>query len=176
MTPRKRRILISGLVAGAALAAGAFVSPIAFRRADPAGGILASARFVDLQGKSRYLSEWRGKLVVANFWATWCAPCLEEIPLLMSTRRQHASKDMEIVGIAVDKVDKVSSFASKLQIDYPILIAGSDGLDLMRMLGNQSASLPFTIFLDRLGQPSHKKLGVLRQTELDSILAALAIG
>jgi thiol-disulfide isomerase/thioredoxin len=176
MTPRKRSLLVSGLVAGTALAAGALVAPTVFRRGDPVAAALAGANLVDLQGKSRSLSEWRGILLVANFWATWCAPCLEEIPLLMSARRLRAGKGVEIVGIAIDQGAKVAQFAAKMQIDYPILVAGSDGLELIRALGNRSGGLPFTVFIDRHGRPAQTKLGVLRQPELDSILAALTSG
>ena len=176
MTPSKRSLVISGLVASAALAAGALFSPIVLRRGDPVEGPLTGAKFVDLEGKLRSLSEWRGNLVVANFWATWCAPCLEEIPLLMAARRMRIGKGMEIVGIAIDQEAKVAQFAAKMQIDYPILIAGPDGLDLVRTLGNRSGGLPFTVFLDRQGRPAQTKLGVLRQPELDSILAALMNG
>jgi len=176
MTPGKRRLLLSGLVAGVAVAAGAIVSPVVLRRGASDSDPLASARFLDLQGKSRSVSEWRGRPLVVNFWATWCAPCLEEIPLLIAARRLYKGKELEVVGIAIDQVDKVSSFASKMQIDYPILIAGSDGLELVRALGNRSGGLPFTVFLDRFGRPAQTKLGVLRQPELDSILAALVTG
>src|SRR5262245_13672026 len=176
MSPGKRSLLISGLVAGAALAAGAVVAPAVLRRGDSAGESLASAKFVDLQGRTRSVTEWRGKLVVANFWATWCAPCLEEIPLLMAARRLRAGKGLEIVGIAIDQEAKVGQFAAKMQIDYPVLIAGVDGLDLIRTLGNRSGGLPFTVFLDRAGRIAQSKLGVLRQPELDSILAALMNG
>lgn len=173
MTPRRRSLVIAGAVAGAALAAGALVSPLVFRRTDPIGDALQKAKFADLHGKSRSLSEWRGTLLVVNFWATWCSPCLEEIPLLMATRRLHAERKLEIVGIAIDQEAKVAQFAAKMQIDYPILVAGSDGLDLVRALGNRSGGLPFTVFLDRLGRPAQSKLGVLRQPELDAILAGL---
>ena len=176
MTPGKRSLLISGLVAGAALAAGALVAPAIFRRSDSYGESLANAKFVDLQGSPRSLAEWRGKWLVANFWATWCAPCLEEIPLLMATRRLRVGKGLEIVGIAIDQEAKVAQFAAKMQIDYPILVAGADGLELIRTLGNRSGGLPFTVFLDRTGRIAQNKLGVLRQPELDAILAALMSG
>ena len=169
-------MLISGLVAGAALAAGAFVAPAVLRRGDSAGESLSNAKFVDLQGRPRSLSEWRGRAVVANFWATWCAPCLEEIPLLKAARQQRVGKGLEIVGIAIDQEAKVEQFAAKMQIDYPILIAGADGLDLVRTLGNRSGGLPFTVFLDRAGHVVRSKLGVLRQRELDAILGGLMSG
>ena len=137
------------------------------------GNALRNASFVDLQGKSRNLSEWQGKVVLANFWATWCAPCLEEIPLLISTRKSRASQGFEIVGIAVDQVSKVHEFAAKMQIDYPILLADAQALDLIRDLGNRSGGLPFSAFLDRTGAVVRTKLGILRPPELDSILSSL---
>ena len=172
MTPRRRDILVSVAVAATALGAGLGAPKLLelTRGEDPP---LRTASFVDLNGRSRTLSEWAGKLVVVNFWATWCAPCLEEIPLLMAARKSYAGT-VEIVGIAVDLVAKVSEFAAKLSIDYTVLLAGADGLELMRSLGNRSGGLPFTVFMDRSGTPVWKKLGVLRQPELDAMLSDLA--
>ncbi len=172
MTPRRRDIVVSVAVAAAALAAG-LAAPKLLELTRGRDSPLRAATFVDLSGRVRRLSEWTGKLLVVNFWATWCAPCLEEIPLLMAARRSHARLDVEIVGIAVDLVAKVSQFAAKLSIDYPLLLAGPDGLDLIRSLGNQSGGLPFTVFLNRSGTPVQTKLGVLRQPELDTILSGL---
>ena len=176
MTPHRRNVVVAGLVAATALGAGALVAPFVLERSDPKTGALASARFADLHGKTRALSEWQGKVVVVNFWATWCAPCLEEIPFLMNVRRAQASRGVEIVGIAIDQATKVGEFAVKLKIDYPVLLADTGGLDLIRTLGNKSAGLPFTVFLDRAGSVARTKLGVLKQPELDSILAALTAG
>ena len=176
MTPQRRNLVVAGLVAATALGTGALVAPMVLKHPDRKSGALASARFADLQGKARALSEWRGKVVVVNFWATWCAPCLEEIPLLMTVRRAQAGRGVEIVGIAVDQASKVGEFAAKLKIDYPILLADTGGLDLIRDLGNKSAGLPFTVFLDRAGNVARTKLGILKQPELDSVLAALTAG
>ena len=172
MTPRRRDIVVSVAVAAAALAAGLGAPKLLELTRGP-GSPLRAARFVDLGGRARHLSEWTGKLLVVNFWATWCAPCLEEIPLLMAARKSHARIGVEIVGIAIDMVSKVREFAAKLSIDYTVLLAGADGLELMRSLGNRSGGLPFTVFLDRSGTPVRTKLGVLRQTELDTILSGL---
>ena len=176
MTPQRRNVVVAGLVAATALGAGVLLAPMILKRSDPKDGALASARFADLQGKTRALSEWQGKVVLVNFWATWCAPCLEEIPLLMSVRRAQASRGIEIVGIAIDQAAKVREFAAKLKIDYPILVADTGGLDLIRDLGNKSAGLPFTVFLDRTDSVARTKLGILKQPELDSVLTALTAG
>jgi thiol-disulfide isomerase/thioredoxin len=174
MNPRRRNLLVAGMVGGAALAAGVLVALRGAGGVDAKADALSNARFMDLQGKSRALSEWRGKVVVANFWATWCAPCLEEIPLLMATRKIEVSKGVEVVGIAIDQAAKVEAFAAKLQIDYPVLVAEADALNLVRKLGNQSGGLPFTVFVDRTGRPVKTKIGVLRKPELTAILAAIA--
>lgn len=177
MTPRRRDVVVSVAVAAAALAAGLGAPKLLeLSRGGSDGAPLRAAKLLDLSGRPRAFSEWTGKVVVVNFWATWCAPCLEEIPLLMAARKSHAKMGMDVVGIAIDQVAKISEFASKLSIDYTLLLAGTEGLELMRSLGNRSGGLPFTVFLDRTGTLVRKKLGVLRQPELDAILSDLAKG
>ena len=175
MTPRRRDLLVSVAVAAAALGAG-LGAPKFLELTRDEGAPLRAARLVDLSGRPRALAEWAGKIVVVNFWATWCAPCLEEIPLLMAARKSHASMGIDVVGIAIDHAAKISEFASKLSIDYTLLLAGTEGLELMRGLGNRAGGLPFTVFLDRTGTLVRKKLGVLKQPELDRILSDLAKG
>jgi len=175
MTPRRRDLLVSVAVATAALGAG-LGAPKLLELARGEGAPLRAARLVDLDGKPRALAEWAGKVVVVNFWATWCAPCLEEIPLLMAARKFHAGNGIDVVGIAVDQAAKVGEFAAKLSIDYTLLLAGTEGLELMRKLGNRSGGLPFTVFLDRTGTMVRTKLGVLNQPELDTILSDLGKG
>ena len=173
MSLRRRDVLLSLAVAATALGAG-LVAPKLLELTRSERPPLQGASFVDLSGRPRTLSEWAGKLLVVNFWATWCAPCLEEIPLLMAVRKAHVGVGVEVVGIAIDVAAKVGEFAAKLSVDYTLLLAGVDGLELMRSLGNRSGGLPFTVFLDRSGAPVRTKLGVLKQPELDTILRDLA--
>ena len=96
--------------------------------------------------------------------------------MLMSERQKYARSDLEIVGIAIDNGAKVAEFSASLKISYPILLAEADGLDLMRKLGNASGGLPYTVVADRRGVLVHRKLGALKQADLDGILGPLARG
>jgi thiol-disulfide isomerase/thioredoxin len=177
MAPGRRELLILGGAGLAAAAAGFLVGPTLLRLGgDSQGEALGAATFGDLDGRRRLLAEWRGKVLVCNFWATWCAPCREEIPLLVATRQKYGAKGVEIVGIAIDNAAKVREFAATFKISYPILLAEADGLDLMRRLGNQGGGLPYTVIADREGRVVRRKLGALKATELDGFLDPLASG
>jgi thiol-disulfide isomerase/thioredoxin len=181
----RREALILSAAGLAAAAAGFLVGPALLRQVktgegggDPTSGIraLQSASLMDLAGRTRHLSEWRDRILVCNFWATWCAPCREEIPLLIATRHKYASAGIEIVGIAVDNPAKVRDFTASLNISYPILLAEADGLDLMRQLGNSAGGLPYTVVTDRAGGVVHRKLGAFKAPDLDAVIGPLARG
>ena len=174
MRLRRRNVLALGAVALAAAAAGIALAPGG--RGSSETHALRAATFTDLQGRSRGLSEWTGKELVVNFWATWCAPCREEIPMLLSARSRYASKGAEIIGIAIDQGSKVRQFSGEMKITYPILVADQTALDLVRKLGNAPGGLPFTLVLDREGRVKHRKLGLLKQPELESWLEEVAGG
>jgi thiol-disulfide isomerase/thioredoxin len=185
MNPGRRETLIL-VAAGLAAAAAGFLAGPLLLQPKPRGGVgegtgsadlaLASASLIDLAGQSRRLSDWQGRVLVCNFWATWCAPCREEIPLLMAARQKYGPKGVEIVGIAIDNAVKVREFSSTFNISYPILLAEAGGLDLMRQLGNAAGGLPYTVLADRQGKLVHRKLGAFRGADLDSILDPLVQG
>jgi thiol-disulfide isomerase/thioredoxin len=172
MRPGRRKALLLAGIGAAAAAAGALVGALALQSRTGAAQLL-SASFPDLEGRTRRVLDWRGQVLVCNFWATWCAPCREEIPLLVAAKQQYANKGLEVLGIGIDNADKISEFAAIYKVNYPILISGSSAIDLMRELGNRGGGLPYTVFLDRTGSVAHRKIGALRQAELDEILAAL---
>jgi len=182
MKPGRRESLILGAAGLAAATAGFLAGPLALRStgsdtSGEAGGkadiALRAAVFPDLEGHARMLSEWRGRVLVCNFWATWCVPCREEIPMLIAARVKYAVSGLEIVGIAVDNPGNVRQFAASFKISYPVLLAEADGLDLMRKLGNSAGGLPYTVVADRQGGIVHRKLGALKQADLDAVLARL---
>jgi thiol-disulfide isomerase/thioredoxin len=175
MTPGRREALLLTATGLAAAAAGFLVGPL-FLGKDEGLGQLGGEGLLDLTGKPRRLAEWEGRVLVCNFWATWCAPCREEIPLLAIARDRYAKNGVEVVGIAIDLVPKVVEFARSFKISYPILTAELTGTDLMRRMGNRSGGLPFTVLFDRKGEPQQRKLGALKPGELDSLLAPLLRG
>jgi thiol-disulfide isomerase/thioredoxin len=132
--------------------------------------VLREALFIDLAGKRRDLLEWQGQVLVVNFWATWCEPCREEIPAFIRVRRKLLRSGVEFVGIAIDQAAKVSLFAKTVQIDYPLLLAGASGPDLMRKLGNPSGGLPFTVVLDQKGTIAFRNLGALTAAKIEAQL------
>lgn len=169
MALSRREALILGGVAAAAAAGGFFLGPKLLERPAEAGA-LKGVQFEDLAGRMRHLQEWQGRLLLLNFWATWCAPCREEIPILIAAREKYASNGVEIIGIAIDVAAKVGEYAASMKISYPILIADSGGLDLMRRLGNSTGGLPYTVLVDRQGVLLKRKLGALKQAELEAML------
>jgi len=176
MALRRREFLLLAGVGATAAAAGFLAGPLALDRSGGGAEMLAEAAFHDLTGTTRGVAEWRGRVVIVNFWATWCAPCREEIPMFQAAREFYAPKGLEIVGIAIDSAVKVGEFVDNLKIRYPILLAGGNGLALMRALGNTVGGLPYTVLLDRDGAVVHRKLGPLHRPELDALLAPLLSG
>lgn len=174
MTSRREALLL-GLAGIGAAAAGFFAGPALLRLGSDDADIksLFGAGFEDLDGKIRRISEWKDRALVCNFWATWCAPCREEIPLLIEARAKYAAKSVEVLGIAIDNADKVRQYASSMGIPYPVLVAGADGLELMRQLGNGSGGLPYTVVVDRRGRLASHKLGAFKGPELEEILSNL---
>jgi thiol-disulfide isomerase/thioredoxin len=168
----RREILVMLGVGVAAAAAGVVAGPwLANSRGDAEA--LRSARLADLSGKLRTLDEWRGRILVVNFWATWCPPCREEIPALVRAHDRFLPSGVEFVGIAIDQVAKVVEFARNVHISYPLLMADATGLDLMRKLGNPSGGLPFTVVLDRKGSIAHRNLGALTQQKIEDQLGPM---
>lgn len=124
----------------------------------------------DLDGRPRRPDEWDGKVLVVNFWATWCAPCRKEIPLLIDLERRRPG--VRVLGIAVDRADAVRPFAEELGIGYPILLDDLQG-STMRRYGNRFGALPFTVITGRDGVVAYVRLGELEAGELDWVTETL---
>jgi thiol-disulfide isomerase/thioredoxin len=127
----------------------------------------------DLDGRQRNSAEWQGRVVLVNFWATWCAPCVREVPELVEAQRRWGDQGLQVVGIALDQGEPVHAFAKRMAINYPVLIAGMAGFDLSQGFGNDVLSIPFTVVLDRTGRIRHRHLGVVTPAELAQWLPPL---
>ena len=134
---------------------------------------LAQIELPDTEKNLRNGKEWLGKVVVVNHWATWCPPCLEEIPMLINFQEQMRDADIQIIGIAHDLLDATRIFGDEIGINYPSLVAIVGGDELMRQQGNASGGLPFTAFFDRNGNLANTWLGKISGKELKQMIAPL---
>lgn len=134
---------------------------------------LKDTRWRDLEGQERSLTQWRGKVIVVNFWATWCAPCREEIPIFIRLQQKYAEQGLQFVGIAIDRPEKVAPYAAEMGMNFPVLIGGADAIELTRALGNRVGALPYTIVLRRDGGVADQHLGVVREGAFDALISSL---
>lgn len=127
----------------------------------------------DLQGRMVNADDFDGEVLLLNFWATWCAPCIEEMPMLARLHRDYAGRGMQVLGVAVDEESKALDFATKLGIDYPILVGQGEGMVLGRRYGNSSGMLPYSVLVDPSGIVRWTYLGALDREELERRVGAL---
>ena len=125
----------------------------------------------DRAGKATSITSFGDKSLIINFWATWCAPCRSEIPLLETLHAEWAGRDVSVVGIAVDYRDKVLEFADRFKIGYPLLIGEQDALDAAAAFGVESPVFPFTVFTDRRGEVVAVFVGELHRPQAEIILS-----
>lgn len=127
----------------------------------------------DLEGVSREFTEWDGKHRLLNFWATWCAPCRREIPMLKDFQDKHGEAGFQIIGIAVDYPEEVTQYAAEAEFNYPILIGQQDAMAVAESSGIEFIGMPFTMFVARDGEYLGAYLGELHQSHLDDVVNIL---
>lgn len=134
---------------------------------------LFNAGFKDLAGIRQPLSRWRGKVLVVNFWATWCPPCREEIPEFVKLQSKYGAQGLQFVGIAIDETAKVQAYSDQMGINYPVLVGDLDAVALSQATGNRLGGLPYTLVLDRSGKIVATELGGLSTAKLEATLKPL---
>lgn len=126
----------------------------------------------DMAGNLRSSSEWSDSLMVLNFWATWCAPCREEIPLFTELQAAYGDQGLQFVGVALDELETVRDYARTYGINYPILLGEQDAFKLSRRVGNRMGVLPFTAVVNREGRIVFSKAGKVTRSEAEDLIAA----
>ncbi len=132
-----------------------------------------ASKFVDLEGKSRVLGQLDGKVIVVNFWATWCTPCVEEMPGFARLQARWEAKGVRFVGLANDDPAKVKAFGERLAINYPLWTGEAAVMDLSRRLGNRIGVLPHTVLLDGEGRVLESRIGIYAEDKLEARLAEI---
>ena len=117
-------------------------------------------------GKPANSENWRGKVLVLNFWASWCPPCVEEMPALDRIAQEYASKNVLIVGIGIDSPSNIREFLQKTPVSYPIVLGGIEGSNLSKQMGNTQGALPYTVVINPKGKSIYTKLGKISEEEL----------
>jgi thiol-disulfide isomerase/thioredoxin len=164
----KRAAMYAGVAALAALAG----IGVAWKRGDvdafsaEAMQALWATEFDTPNGELLRMSDFQGRPLVINFWATWCTPCIEEMPLIDAFYRQNKSSDWQVVGLAIDQPSRVRQFLHQFPVAYPVALAGMTGTELGRQLGNDVGGLPFTVVLDGHARLIHRKVGKLNEVEI----------
>jgi thiol-disulfide isomerase/thioredoxin len=133
-----------------------------------------AAGFRDLQGRPRSLGEFQGNVVVLNFWATWCAPCREEMPAFERLQAKWNGRGVQFVGVSAEEAPKVLEFAKRLGVSYPLWVGADDVSELSRRLGNRTGVLPHTVVFDRQQVVAAMRVGAYPEPALDSLLEELS--
>ncbi len=177
MKSKTSALAIAVLALGAALA-GAYVSSRYGRTAEAAPAspdAVASffqMNYLDAKGAPYDFKNYQGKIVVVNFWATWCVPCVEEIPALSRLSTEYAKHNVVFVGIGIDNANDIADFQKKVASSYPLLVGGAHGTELVRSFGDTQGSLPYTIVLGKKGDMRGTVLGKVKEAELRGMLDA----
>ena len=141
---------------------------------EQSGPVLVSFKLADLDGTERDFAEWTGKHRLLNFWATWCAPCRREIPLLKAFQEEHRENGFQIIGIAVDFPDQVAAYAETAEFNYPILVGQEDAMAVAETSGVEFIGMPFTMIVAADGEFLSAYIGELHGQHLDDIVKILA--
>lgn len=175
--------LVLGAIAMAAGAVGFFAyrliaspepaEPVVSELQRPDGGmpeVLPAFSLQNRDGQLQSIKDWPQKSMIVNFWATWCAPCRREIPLLNELQRTRSAEGFQVVGVAVDFREDVLKYANEIGIDYPILIGEQDGLNAVNSFGVEAVGFPFTAFTDSQGRIINLHIGELTAPQAKVIL------
>ena len=134
---------------------------------------LPELSYPDLEGNTRSTTEWQDKVLVLNFWATWCPPCREETPLFVTLQEEYAAKGVQFVGLAIDDKAAVTDFVDSYGVEYPMLLGDINAMAVSKQLGNRFQGLPFTVIMAPGGQIVIRHAGGIKREQIEPILQKL---
>lgn len=129
----------------------------------------------DLDGQTRNIKDWDGKVILLNFWATWCPPCLKEIPGFIELQEQYGDQGFQVIGIAVDNEKAVRDYVNEVKINYPVIAAEFEAIELSSRYGNRMGALPYSVIINRESEISNKITGELSKIEAEKLIEKLNI-
>ena len=165
----RRQLIIIVAISLLALLGGVLTSQWIYKTglaSDPAVKAFFANSWQTPDGKTVNTQDWQGKVLVVNFWASWCPPCVEEMPALDKLQQEFLQQNVLFVGIGIDSPSNIREFLSKTPVSYPIVIGGLEGSNLSKQLGNTQGALPYTIIINSKGKAVFSKLGKISEDEL----------
>ena len=169
----RRQLIIIVAISLLALLGGALTSQWIYKTglaSDPAVKAFFANPWQTPDGKTVNTQDWQGKVLVVNFWASWCPPCVEEMPALDKLQQEFLQQNVLFVGIGIDSPSNIREFLSKTPVSYPIVIGGLEGSNLSKQLGNSQGALPYTTIINAKGKASYSKLGKISEDDIRSAI------
>jgi peroxiredoxin len=170
-------VAMAALLAGLSLSARYFAEPLPASLLSPGGNLIGSQRpdfsLGNHEGELVTPADFSGKTLLINFWATWCAPCRHEMPMLMDLQREYGGQGFQVVGIALDEVQNVRSFVQKYGISYPVLVGAADAMATSAAYGNVEGVLPYSVLVDKDGVIRWQYTGEIRPEDVSKLLSEL---
>lgn len=158
------------LLAMTALISGFFAQYLSSNEAVKTNSPMLEFSLPDMTGQQQHISQWQNKIRIINFWATWCPPCLKEIPEFIQLQNQFNDQNIQFIGIAIDNKQSVINYLATIPINYPILMAEYEGASLAQQLGNNFRILPFTLIINQQGQIIHRQHGEISRAQILAII------
>ncbi len=153
--------------------AAAFLAAGAHAESAKSTGDLFATSLPDVKNQSQPLAQWKGKILLVNFWATWCHPCVQEMPELSNLQAKGKINNLQVIGIGIDSPENIQQFAAKYKISYPLYVGGVSASELMRKLGDGAGGLPFSLLIGPDGQVKKTYLGSLKIDQVKRDIGAL---
>lgn len=179
---KSKQIILYFIVAVVALGSGSFIrslisdayqTELTSDESQQGAQAILATQLPDLDGNDQAVSQWLGKVIVVNFWATWCTPCREEIPEFIEAQKKYGDQGLMFVGIAIDQADKVKMFSKEFGINYPVLVGSMNTWSLLEAAGNRHSALPYTVVINRSGELVENYLGRVNLKKLEKLVIPL---